>query len=271
MLLIGTTFILACKFSTLDETSKSSQNNKQNNNTSKNNSNNSIDPQAELQKQLAERSQQYLLSIEKKYSNSPELKARLKLRAERLVASGLKKLSNPSATQHDLLQSTSGQIDAVFFANALNKININNLPQNKNKKILLASQTISNNTLRALEFLHNHALNKMKIYVPTVREILLRVAVSDNIIFVKFIRKSLKRNSNLFDGLFAFNLFSCDGIVATSTRLQNLKSVAGLLAKNIKSIATPETQLTNFSHKNSLNNNIIANSVLITETIVLRN
>ncbi|MDR1485248.1 MAG: hypothetical protein LBT09_10550 [Planctomycetaceae bacterium] len=281
VLVICSAVTLAGNSKMFGETEKETRNNRQtkknsNNHNNPENSNNPekyIDPQPELQKQLLERSKKYLLSIEKNQSHSPELKARLKLQAEKLIASGLKNLSDFSIVQHESCQPANRQIDTAFLAIALNKINSENSAYNQNEKISLALQTASYNAMRALEFLRGYSLCEYKIYVPTIRDVKLRVAVSDKFEFFRFARTLLRRstNSTLFGNPFAFGAIGCSELISTPAQPRDLKSFARLLAKNIKSVAATEITITNFSFRISFNKNIAATSVLIAETIVMRN
>jgi hypothetical protein len=296
VLMIGAVLVFIWNSQALEKSGKNAKNNRQlnsqNNNQLDNNFDNnhndnpnnnpahsqfnSTQSPVELQKILLKRSQQYLIAIERNRSLSPESKAQLILQAKKLINANLKKLSNPAIIQQNSSQLANSQINTTFFANALNKIKTNtnthnNNSKHQNKKIITSSTITSNNTLRALEFLREHALNKIKIYTPTVHEVMLRVAISDNFKFVRPNNKSLRRNSNLFDNLFTIGAIGCSNIISSQTQQQNLKYFAQLLAKNIKSIDAPEIQLANHNEKNSHNYNITKIAILIAETIVLRN
>ncbi|MDR2642345.1 MAG: hypothetical protein LBC74_06085 [Planctomycetaceae bacterium] len=270
MLSVYSAFVFVGNLQAFEDTGKFIQNaNIQNTNVK---TNNDIVQQPELRKQLLDRSKQYLLSIENNLSVSPETKNRIRLQSQKLVETGLKKLSDPSIVQRDSLRPANEQIDTVFFVNALHKINSDCPPEKQNKKVSLALKTASNNALRAIEFLRGYYLPEKKIYVPTIREVMLRVAIPNNIELVRFIRQLLRRNtnSNLFGG-FLFGAIGCNDIISTPSRLYDLKSFAQLLAKNIKSVTAPEIQITNFSFKIPLTNNICVTSILVAETVVLRN
>jgi hypothetical protein len=234
--------------------------------------------QVDLRKMLLERSQKYLESIENNKSISDEMKKRLKEQAQKVIESKLKNLINSNIVCQNSSQLANGQFDAKFFADVLNKICLDDNSQScenqksENKKSIVL-KAASNNALRALSFLQNHYSRPKKIHTPTVYEVALRVAIPDNIVVVKNTRHWSRHNpnSNSLDGKFACGAIGCNDIISTSNRHRDLKAFAQLLEKNIKSITASIDQTTVFSFTNSITDRIIATSILIAKTTVLRN
>jgi hypothetical protein len=213
-----------------------------------------------LRQQLLERSKKYLLSIENNQSFSPELKKRLVLQSQKVIESGLRKLSNTSVARSDLLQPANGQVNTAFVVNALNKIG-NNAAQNQQ------------NGLRTLEFLRGNFLCAIKVYVPTIYEVVLRVALPDDIGVVNRVRIFFRRDVNIESPLcrFIFGAIGCGEIISTTSRSRDAKSFAKLLAKNVISITAPQLTNTNFSLTTIFTDKITATSILVAETVILRN
>jgi hypothetical protein len=239
--------------------------------------NSQINSQSDLRKVLLERSKQYLSSLESNPSISAEMKNRFRLQAQKVIDSGLKNLTDPNIVCQNSSQLANGQFDAKFFADTLNKICLDDNSQScenqksENKKSIVL-KAASNNALRALSFLQNHYSRPKKIHTPTVYEVALRVAIPDNIVVVKNTRHWSRHNpnSNSLDGI-TCGAIGCNDIISTSNRHRDLKAFAQLLEKNIKSITASIAQTTNFSFTNSITDRIIATSILIAKTTVLRN
>ncbi|MDR1384315.1 MAG: hypothetical protein LBJ67_10820 [Planctomycetaceae bacterium] len=226
--------------------------------------------QSDLQKQLSKRSEQYLISIENNPSFSPEMKSRLRLQAQSVIKSGLTKLSNLSTVRRDSPKLASEPINTAFIANALNKIENSNAV--KNSPVIKFD---SSGIFRAFEFLRGHFAGGARVYLPTVCEVRLCVALSGDISAAGRARGLLRGGASVKALLcqFMFGAIGCGEIIATMSRSGDtrLLSFAKLLARDIKSVAAAECQDAVCPKTSNQNENVTATALLVAETIILRN
>lgn len=134
------------------------------------------------------------------------------------------------------------------------------------------TEKTSENSFKALSFLRSRFSQERKIYLPSVYEVILRVALPDNISFFDRIRLVLRRNINygLCGNSSAFGAVGCGEIISNLCR-RNLKSFVNLLVKNLNSVVISDCQVTFFSFRNFVTDKIIATNILVVKTTVLRN